>query len=251
MKYSVLTYVFGEYELIHEITNKQVDVEYVLVTDNEEIKSSTWKVVYWKGKESDNAFDKVCYVRYHPFEFVNSDICVKIDGSIIVKNGDFSKIIDAFQDHEMCLMIHPVRSIIAYEYGVWVKFKNYPMRQADYVYSILMNMGHSETYKGLYQLCFSIQRKDEITESINNITYSLVKLVGGEHCERLDQTIFSFVLNKYFSYIKVMPVSEDLITNSKYMQWCIHGTNDPIPRKVKELMPPYLFDKPCEPVVFD
>ena len=43
LKYSILTFIIGKnYEKVHEISNKQEDVEYVLVTDDNELKSNTW-----------------------------------------------------------------------------------------------------------------------------------------------------------------------------------------------------------------
>lgn len=46
-KYTILTFIIGKnYELLHEIVNKQNDVEYVLVTDDKELKSNTWNIVY-------------------------------------------------------------------------------------------------------------------------------------------------------------------------------------------------------------
>ena len=244
-RYSVLTYIFGSYEIPHEIENKRDDVEYVLVTDNMELKSSTWNVVYWKGNDRDNPFDKVCYVRYHPFEFVSTDICVKIDGSIFIKDGNLDAIINRFNGHEMCLMIHPARNIIRDEYSAWVRLRKYDIAHANNVYSSLVHLGMDESYRGLYQLSFSIQRRDDVTKSLNDITYSFVRFLGkAGHCERLDQTIFSFVMNNYFRYIDVMPVSEDLITASRYMQWCLHGTNISIPQK-HTTIPPFLFDRKC------
>ena len=39
-KYSVLTYIIGDYEKVHEIKEKSPNAEYILVTDNKELTSS-------------------------------------------------------------------------------------------------------------------------------------------------------------------------------------------------------------------
>lgn len=44
-KYSILTYIIGDYEFPREILEKDPDTEYILVTDNPKIKSDTWTVV--------------------------------------------------------------------------------------------------------------------------------------------------------------------------------------------------------------
>ena len=45
-KYTILQYNIGNYETIKEINNPQDDVEYVLVVDTPDVKSSTFKVIY-------------------------------------------------------------------------------------------------------------------------------------------------------------------------------------------------------------
>ena len=139
MLYSILTYIFAGYEHVHEITNKKDDVEYILVTDNPKLTSNTWHIVYWNDNNMTD-FDKVCYVRYHPFEFVSCDICVKIDGSIEIKNGDLSNIVNKFNDYDMCLMIHPERNTLFDEYQAWIWYKNYPQSLAENAYINLLNM---------------------------------------------------------------------------------------------------------------
>lgn len=45
-RYSVLTFIIGRgYEKVHELLHKQDDVDYVLVTDDPSLASSTWRVV--------------------------------------------------------------------------------------------------------------------------------------------------------------------------------------------------------------
>lgn len=40
-KYSVVAFIFGDYENVHEILEKDDDVEYLLITDNKNLKSDT------------------------------------------------------------------------------------------------------------------------------------------------------------------------------------------------------------------
>ena len=54
MKYSVLTFIFGDYEIVREIKEPSPDAEYILVTDNHNLKSDTWKIVYDKDLEDSN-----------------------------------------------------------------------------------------------------------------------------------------------------------------------------------------------------
>jgi hypothetical protein len=81
-KYSILTFVFGEYEKLHEIGEMDSEVEYICVTDNENLKSDTWKIVVDHELDGKGVFDKCFSVRYNPFKYVSSDVVVTVDGSI-------------------------------------------------------------------------------------------------------------------------------------------------------------------------
>lgn len=249
-KYSVLTYLFGDYEFVREVGEKDDNAEYVLVTDRKDLVSDTWDVIVKEFPQHFNSFDKVIYVRYHPFEFCSNDICVKVDHSVkIIKslNDIVSRYVDC--GYDMALMIHPERNSFEEEYIKWVVSRGYQKEQALRAMSILKDLGYDFSYKGLYQLTWSIQRNDNLTRSVNELTYSLNKVIGGLHQDRIDQITFSFVLNRYFDYIKVMPVEEKLITDGRYMRWHHHNSSTPIPMKFN-VIEPYLFNKPAEIVDF-
>ena len=81
MRYTVLTYIFNGYEIVQEIGKKDPDADYVLVTDDPNLKSDTWRVVLDQTRGR-SPFGKCYEVRHHPFRYVNTDIVVRIDGSI-------------------------------------------------------------------------------------------------------------------------------------------------------------------------
>lgn len=245
-RYSVLTYIFGGYDTLHEIVEKDKDAEYILVTDDKSLTSSTWNVVYDDTLTGLSVFDKCYKVRFNPFKYCSSDICLRIDGSFVVKKS-LKDIIDEFEtgNYDMSLMIHPVRNNMISEYQTWIKYRNYDINQANKCLNVMRSFGYDFKYKGLYQCGFVIQRKNQLTDDVNSRTFFLLKMLGKDgNIERIDQTIFSFVLNSEFNHINVMPVSETLITDSEYLSWCDHSTNEPIPPK-KYTSTPFLFNKPC------
>ena len=247
-KYTVLTYIFGGYEKLHEIKEKDPAAEYICVTDDEQLKSSSWKIVVDGRLKGMASFDKCCYVRYHPFEYCNTNICMKIDGSFIVKKST-ANIIDLFEKggFDMSIMIHPERNTLKDEYAVWIRTRNYPSRQANKILNYFNESGYPDEYKGLYQVGFSIQRNNDDSKKLNDVVYDTLKMLGdGGKIERLDQTIFSYILNTRFEHtFKIMPVSENLITHSDYFSWCFHNSNSPVPFKQKTI-PPYMFNKPID-----
>lgn len=253
-RYTVLTYIFNGYEKVHEIKEKDPEADYVLVTDDPGLKSETWRVVY-DPMRGLSPFGKCYTVRFHPFRFVHTPIVVRIDGSIELRKS-LKVIVDEFESgrYDRCCMIHPHRNLLRNEYDVWIRTRGYPAQQAAKCLAMMERMGYDLQTKGLIQGCFEIVRDNEVNNQLNDLVFGLHILVGQTgKIERLDQTITSFVLQRFFQNLKVLPVSERIITDGDLMQWYIHHSDNPIPLKTDEIAP-YLRGKPVtlfEPKIKD
>lgn len=247
-KYTVLTYIFNGYEMVHEIREKDPDAEYILVTDDPNLKSKTWDVVYDGGLATLSPFDKTFTVRYHPFDYAHTDTVVRIDGSIGI-NKPLRPLVDAFHagGYDRCLMIHPRRDTIPGEYAAWVKLRHYPKEQADKCLAFFARMGYDLETRGIFQACFEIVKKNRVNAELNNITFSLLRYLGDEgKIDRLDQTVLTFVVNHLFEdRLSVMPVPESIITNRELMTWYAHNSNRTI-GECEKCVQPMLFGKPVE-----
>ena len=248
-KFSVLTYDIGGYEIIHEIPKEAMnpETEYIYVTDNPDAKSDTWTIVYDNELEG-STFDRCYQIRFSPFKYVNTDLVMRIDGSMPVMS-DITPIMDAFVNggYDAAVMIHPWRSTILPEYQVWCSVRNYPVQQAEKCLEFIMRQLYynPESYKGLYQGNFVIQRNDCFNNAWNLTTYDVLKhlATAPDTIERLDQTISSVILNMMYSYKKIMPVDASIL-NGKYFKWCRHGTDDAF--SVEQIIEPYLFNQKVE-----
>lgn len=230
MKYSILTFIIGKgYEKVHEIINKQDDIEYILITDDNELKSNTWKVIYDKDLLFfKTPFERCFRIRYNVFKYCSTDICVTIDGSMHVK-GSLDKLIDKFNNgnYDICLMPHPIWNDFYTEYNAWMQMRNYPYEQAKRAITFFENKKYDFSYKGLFQLCFSIKRRSEFTDKLDKITFEhLLELSGDSEFERLDQTVFTYVMNTMFNNAKILPVSEQVV-RSDAIQWYWHNSDKP------------------------
>lgn len=252
MKYSILTFIIGkDYELLHEIENKQSDVEYILVTDDPDLKSKTWNVVYDKDLlQYKTPFERCFRIRYNVFKYCSTDICITIDGSMQVK-GSLDKLVDKFnnENYDICLMPHPLWYNFITEYNAWIRMRNYPVEQAKKAIEYFKNNNYDFSYKGLFQICFSIKRRSDLTKQIDEMVFKTLQDVSPENSfERLDQTFFTYVLNKYFNHIKVLPVSEQIV-RSYAIQWFWHKSNNPNMNIFYDINKPdikYVFNKQVE-----
>ena len=229
MKYSVLTYNIAGYEIIHEIPEQYLnqEIEFIYVTDDHSITSSTWTVVY-ADDLTGTTFDKCYQIRFNPFRYCNTDVVMRIDGSMAI-NKDLMPLFQRFEegDFDCAMMIHPTRATMYDEYVAWVSQRGYPKEQAEKCLNFMLQNGYNiGEYKGLFQYNFCIQRKNDINLRLNAETYDVLKKLATEPdtCERLDQTIGSFIINTHYTDLKIMPVGQYICFDS-YFKWCRHGTD--------------------------
>ena len=251
MEYSVLTYNIGGYEIIHEIDRETYEktkdyVEYIYVTDDHSITSNTWNVVYVDDL-SGSTFDKCYQIRFQPFKYVHNDIVIRIDGSMGILRP-LDPIIEYFDKYgyDAGVMIHPTRNIMYDEYVAWVRTRGYNVEQANKCLQFMANNKYDvRNYKGLYQFNFMVQRNDHFNNEWNRMTYKSLQALATEPdtCERIDQTIGSFILNNYFNEKKIMPVGQ-YICNGMFFHWYQHNSNNIMNCDDRNNIEPFLFDKP-------
>ena len=248
-QYTILTYNIGGYDVLREIKHKSPKAEYIYVTDDRSIVSETWDVRYIDNPYPEDVFYTCYYIRFNPFDFANTDVVVRIDGSVQVLDN-IDKIIDYFnkEDYDICLDIHPTRHTVCEEYEVWCNDRGYSRSQAERVMSYMADKGYdTENYRGLYQYGLMIQRRNPVNLELNAATLDLIRQLApeGKQVERLDQTIGSFVINSQFSErLKVMAVDERIF-HSKFFRLFKHGNWEEINFNGKYIRP-YLFNKPAK-----
>lgn len=254
-RYTVLTYIINNYERVHEILEKDPEAEYLLITDDASLKSSTWTVVCDPDLEGLSTFDRCYAIRFNCFKYAHTDICLRLDGNVRIK-ASLKPLIDLFEEgrYDAGLLPHPVRDNFVEEYAVWVKERGYPQSQADRCLESMREKGYDFSYKGMFQCCFSIQRRGALTDKIDRATMEYLKGLGTDgKIERVDQIPFSFIMNTEFSHIKVLPVSEQIL-RSYYMQYYIHDSEQKNWNIAYDYTKPdihYMFNKPVECVYLD
>lgn len=227
IKYSVLTFIFGNYERLHDVLDVQPNVEYICITDNKNIKSDTWNVIYDEINPDYTPFRKVIEVRYNPFKYVNSDICLIIDGSIQIKRFPiklFSKFTS--DNYDIAVLIHPERYDLIDEINAWEKIRNLPSVNVNACKNLLSNISYDNKYKGLFQVGLMLVKNTNVSNSLFNKILTINNSCALKNDSfRVDQIIFSTIINKYFSKtIKLLPLSS-LILHGKYFSFFAHGTN--------------------------
>lgn len=235
MKYSVLTFLMGYYDKLHELPKKCLseNIEYICVTDRKNLSSKTWKVYYDEDLDKShlNGFDRSFYVRYNPFKYVSNDILIMVDASIIPLI-DLSSLIKEFIDGDylMGLSIHPERIEIKKELDVWAESRNYDDIQLQTNF-IENKIGLNLEKKGLVQTGLRIIKRSKLTDEIHHEMLSILHECSiNKHVNRLDQTLFSALLLKKYSNEKFMFLSSNVFSNGKFISF-FHNSNRKISMK--------------------
>ena len=250
-EYSVLTYIIGDYEIVRDINWKSDKAEYILVTDNPNLKSKDWTIKYIKNEHPEDPFWMCYQIRFNPFQYINTDICLRIDGSMSIE-GNTDELIEMFNkgNYDISLMVHPTRNSIPEEYDVWVKARKYPVHQKEKCLTYMREHLDIDNYKGLFQYNYCIQKNDTINNEINKKTLDLLfKLKDSNKCiERIDQTVGTFIINKYFTDLKIMLIDEDIVET--IFKWYQHNSTEINPIKQFRCKP-YLFNQLANPIRFN
>jgi len=227
-KYSILTYIFGNYEFVREPLEIDDDCEYILVTDNKKLTSKKWKIIYLSKDFIDyTPISKTFYVRYHPFEFVNTNYVLLLDGSMHIKKS-LHKLFNDFQnnDYDCALGSYPLPiKNIDELYTYWIKYRNYNNIQAS-KNRAFYNALHIGIPKIYHETGYMLFKKNTICLNFLNTVFLSINKISESYnnLDRLDQPILNGILYGIYNNLKVLTLSRELI-QSDYIQYYLHNTN--------------------------
>jgi len=124
MKVAVVSAVFGRYDE-PVFVEQTVPCEYVLVTDGDGLVPKGWDVqVANPGKLEPRLAGK--FAKCAPWRFVDADIYVWVDGSILPEHHMVETFLDCLADEDVAFYGHPDRSAIRSEARFSTKIGKYP-----------------------------------------------------------------------------------------------------------------------------
>lgn len=217
--YSILQYNFNNYEKFREPLEIDTDCEYIYVTDNPNIKSNIWKVIIDTTLNKYTGFEKCYMVRYNLFKYCTTPVCIYMDSNIQILKS-IRWLYDSFisSGADIGVNIHPFRNNIIDEYYAWIE--KYQKYEPSYVESMKEEMQnvikymlddfYNFDYKGLYQGTMRICKNTELNRNIDMAVLKATYKIAEKKFPRVTQTIFSYILNKYFNLIKVYPFLSDI-----------------------------------------
>lgn len=238
-------YNFNDYEIMREPEEIDPECEYIYVTDNHKMQEQTkvWKVIVDKDLEGLSTFDKCYSVRFNLFKYATAPVCIYMDGSFQIHKS-LRKIYEDFMKSgsDLGLHIHYNRVDLLSEYNAWVLERNYPFSQYLKCLNFIYEAGYDFTYRGLYECSFRICKNTELNKEIDTKVFQTLKNLGTDCIERLDQPIYCFILNKYYSSTKIFPISPCWFF-TEYLNHCAHRSNTAYPNMSRFTTKGYVFNK--------
>ena len=254
-KYSVLSFGFNGYERLHEPAYIDPDAEYVYVTDDKNMKSDTWKIVVDDSLDGMGKWEKLWYVRYNPFRYCSTDICIRIDGSC-QPDRYLPQIADEFEKggYDTGLMVGGYVDNVEDDYKVWCAVRDYPREFADKNLEFFRSCGYDTKSKDHVGLTMSIHRKTYNDECLRSMVYSLTKILGMNQgigdCDRLDEPIYTFVVSHYFRNGNFMLFDSTVFKSGAVNLYAHNSENRVYPTWCRTILYPVLFNAPCRAVRF-
>lgn len=244
--FSAVSYNFNNYEKFYELPESVIsdEAEYLYFTNDKTLTSSTWTIVYMECDE--DPFYAVCNLRYHIFDYINSDIAVMFDGSMRPV-ADLKPIINEFNNgnYDFASIIHPSRNTMYEELKAWVMQRGMPVDNANSVLTFMASNNYDvKNYKGLFQINLMVLRR---TDKVANMLRETMDIClhfpeEGKKVFRCDQVIISFVINTHYPTLNIMPVGQYVCFNH-YFNWCSHNTDNIMLYDSRYDITPYMRNK--------
>lgn len=163
MSFGIITAIYGGYDGIRELPDGHGFDQALLVTDNPNTTSETWTVIY-DPRPGLHPRLAAKYPKILPFEYLETQTAVWIDGACQVTNPGFRAWLEEHPETDLTAWAHPERSYRNCIYAEaalcqdWPKYRDFPIRAQVEHYR---TMGYPEG-NGLYA-CGTLLWRDTAT----------------------------------------------------------------------------------------
>ena len=204
----VITYIFGKNkEKLHEPLVIDPDTEYLCITDQQDLKSKHWKIVYDPMPGVSSLRDKMAMTKYNPFKYTKADYILTMDGTLQIKTS-ILPLIQKFKDFDIGLKLHPKRDNLAKELPAW-KPRGLTEAIIQRFHTMAKIDGLNLNTVRLYETSCMIYKNNDLCRYIGEENLDYMKILGtGGNMIITNQCPFSYIMTKDYSNAKVFLMKE-------------------------------------------
>ena len=217
---AIISFNFSDYDICHNhLLNDEYT--YTYITDNAAACPPQW--IPWKLNQLSNSpWKNTLYVRYHPFEFTNSNFVILFDGSMEIQPGLY-QILNKFitENYEICVSLSHQDGLKP-RISNWYSSDRITLQEKNFLLQYLSDH-HAAGYRGCVSAAFRIYKKSDAVIEYLNKCYDII--TSGHDVIRLDEIVSTIELSKYnFNTLILTPD----IYNGSVFKYYQHGTNKQI-----------------------
>lgn len=227
----IVTQLFDNYGIIHEpeLPNEFINFDWYVFTDNKDLKSKHWNVIYLPEFDTDKltGIQKTYIFKYTFYKYIphieRYNYIIQLDASIKIYQSLYP-IIEYMKryEYDLSISLHPERNNVFDEYDAWIQLRN-----LDPTYKEIFQNFISDDFKNIDGLCecsFKIYKNcKEIYNFLDDI-HNIMSLAMNNQ-DANDQCYFTYILYHYLDKLRINYHSPNLYNNSKYMILFEHNTN--------------------------
>ena len=202
-KICVYTCITGNYDNVHEIEKKEEGIDYLLFTNNKNLKSNTWQIIYIEDSSLDNQrLSRKIKMLGHPIIDQNYDISVWQDASVVFQKKVLEFVQTYLKKNSFAAFVHHARDCIYDEAVACIKKKKDKkeiiLEQIEY----LRKHKFPEHY-GLCEMTVFIKKHhDPIVKKTMKMWFDMVC-----HYSKRDQLSFMYCAYKNHLKIDLIPLN--------------------------------------------
>ena len=228
-EYAVITFLFGDYDILRDPDEIDENAEYICITDRTDLKSNIWKFENITEYDISNYNDwqKTLIARYTALNHTNANIVFIVDASVHIKKSLLSIAYQFSGNTEGAYIVHPWRTSYMEEFDEWINKRNLDSNQKTEFINYCNKHNYNYEEEGFFMTTVMIQKNSSINKYMNN--YILNELMNNFNFSiRVDQCYFSIIfINDFFrKYTDILIYYLSMqILDSDYFEYYYHGQN--------------------------
>lgn len=217
MKFAVITYIFGKGKEILRKPLVKDNIEYICVTDQKDLTSLDWKIIYDEIPQAKCVRDKMVYVKYNPFKYTDADrICI-IDGTLEITKS-LIPLFEQVKDNDLLVKLHPERNNLFTELNIWIKTRGMSEDAISKFQIIAKHENLDLKRKFLLESCVIVYTRKPIIQELCEKEISFMKFLGNtDNLFLSNQCVLTILIQK-------IKVKFGFINQKDFFKRYNHGT---------------------------